>query len=208
MKGTKLSILFLNLLISSNLWAAFGSGWSTYPMLIDNRFLSTELTGDLSNDGGLGFQGRYIHKVNKATVIDGGLGFSGGERSGRIFASVDYELFPDYMKQPKVSFKAGIENSREYDQRNTKISFTPLVSKGFNFWGKEAYPYAAFPMGVSLENNSKSYETFMNLSLGITGKLPIKNFTHLTANFEGTLNIKDSSSGVFLGIAFPLHSQM
>lgn len=205
MKYAKLSILFLNLLITSNLWAALGSGWSTYPMLIDNSFLSTELVGDLSNDGGVGFQGRYTHKVNKSTVIDGGLGFSGGQRSGRIFAGVDYELFPDYMKQPKVSFKAGIENSKEYTQRKTKISFTPIVSKGFNFWGKEAYPYVAVPMGVSLENTSKSYDTFLNLSLGVTGKIPIKNFTHLTANLEGTLNVKDSSSGVFLGIAFPLN---
>ena len=97
MKYAKLSILFLNLLITSNLWAALGSGWSTYPMLIDNSFLSTELVGDLSNDGGVGFQGRYTHKVNKSTVIDGGLGFSGGQRSGRIFAGVDYELFPDYI---------------------------------------------------------------------------------------------------------------
>ncbi len=172
MKQLKWVVFFSLLFLSTRLLAMWGTGWSTYPMLIDNRFLSTEFTGDLSTDGGIGFQGRYTHKINKSTVAEAGVGFSGGQRSGRLFVGVDYELFPDYMKQPRISVKTTIENSKEYNYRKNKIGVAPIVSKGFNFWGREAYPYASFPVGVSLDADSRLYDTFMKLSMGITAKIP------------------------------------
>lgn len=197
-------LTLISLLFSTHLWAIWGTGWSTYPMLIDNKFLSTEVTGDLSNNGGVGLQGRYIQKLNRATVLDGGIGFSGGERSGRVFAGLDYEIFPDYQAQPRISVKATFENSREFNLRKNKIGMNPIVSKGFNFWGKEAYPYLSAPMGISLDNGTQSYDTFMKVSAGITGKIPYGPLSHLTANLEGTINVKNSYSGVFLGLSFPI----
>ncbi len=200
----KLGLIIL-LLAPISSFAYWGTGVSTYPMLMDNKFLSTEFTGDLSSDGGLGFQGRYTQKISQSTIVDAGVGFSGGERTGRIFASVDYEIFPDYQQQPRISAKAYFENSAEYGKRKNVIGVMPVFSKGFNFWGKEAYPYASLPIGVSLNKDNKSYDTFMKLSLGVSGKIPYPALSHLTASVEGTLNIKDSYSGLYAALHFPIN---
>jgi len=203
----KKSLLFISMLMAPILssYGYWGTGVSTYPMLMDNKFLSTEITGDFSANGGLGFQGRYTQKINQSTIVDAGVGFSGGDRTGRIFASIDYEIFPDYQKQPRISTKAFYENSAEDGQRKNIIGVIPTFSKGFNFWGQEAYPYASVPMGVSLDKNNKSYDTFLKLSLGISGKIPYESLKHLTASVEGTLNIKDSYSGLYMALHFPIN---
>ncbi len=41
--------------------------------------------------------------------------------------------------------------------------------------------------------------------MGITGKVPVEGYGHLTANLEGMLNLKDSYSGLYMGLAFPMN---
>ena len=82
---------------------------------------------------------------------------------------------------------------------------TPVFSKGFSFWGVEGFPYASIPLAISLNGSKKSYETIATLSVGLTGKVPFQGYRHLTANLEGMLNIKDSYSGLFCGLAFPMN---
>jgi hypothetical protein len=208
----KKNLIYINaiflFLLSAPAWAIWGIGLSSKPMLSEHRYLSTEFTGDLSANGGVGIQGRYTHKVNKATLLDGGIGFSGGERSGNVFVGADYEIFPDYMQQPRFSLKATLESSREYNERKNKIGISPIFSKGFNFWGNDGYPYASVPMGVNLDSKTKSYDTFMKVSVGIIGKIPLEYFEGVTANIEGSMNLKGSSTGVFLGLSFPIHPNL
>ena len=182
-----------------------GVGFSSYPLMIDKKFISLEMTGNLSSNGGLGVQGRFTQKLHSRMTIDGGIGISGGRLSGRVFAGLDYEFFPDYMKQPRFSVKGMLQNVKDGDTRKNIFGVSPVFSKGFSFWGYEGFPYASIPLAISLNGSQKSYETIANLSMGITGKVPVSGYGHLTANLEGMLNIKDSYSGLYMGLAFPMN---
>tara|TARA_B100000029_G_scaffold2821_1_gene3423 strand:+ start:3106 stop:3723 length:618 start_codon:yes stop_codon:yes gene_type:complete len=199
-----LSGLIATILFSTLSWSS-GIGISSYPLMIDKKYVSLEMTGVLSSEGGFGVQGRYTQKLHSKMTLDAGLGISGGKRSGRIFAGLDYEFFPDYMKQPRFSVKALIQNVKEGMNRKNMFGITPVFSKGFSFWGIEGFPYASIPLAISLNGSEKSYETIANLSVGLTGKIPFQGYRHLTANLEGMLNIKDSYSGLFCGLAFPMN---
>jgi hypothetical protein len=190
--------------LSFNAWS-YGIGVSTFPMMTDKKWVTGEFTGIASDGGGVGLQARYSQKLNSALMIDAGAGFGGGDRSNRIFAGADFEILPDYMNQPRVSIKSSLINAREFDTRRNILSIAPTISKGFSFWGNEAYPFMSIPLGLSLENGSKTYETIASVNLGIAGHLPIEGYRHLMGNIEGTFNLKDSYSGVFFGVSYPLN---
>lgn len=183
---------------------AYGIGQSTMPMLSGSKSIATELTGITSDAGGMGMQVRYTQKLDEKLVLDGGIGISGGDRSQRIFVGADYEIYPDYMQQPRVSVKGILERSTEFDQGITKISLAPTVTKGFSFWGKEAYPYVALPVGLSLNGDTQTYETAMSLNTGINGQLPIEGFKHLNGTMEIQVGLKDSFTAFLAGVTFTL----
>ncbi len=192
------------LLASSSVWG-YGTGISTYPLMLQKRYISAEFTGITSAGGGVGLQGRYTQKINDSIIWDIGLGMGGGERTSRVFAAADFELFPDYQRQPRVSIKINLENSKDFDVRKNSIGFAPTFSKGFLFWGKEAYPFISVPYNISLNSLGNTYQTNANFNVGVTGNLPIEGYKHLTATLEGTIKIKDSYSGIFLGISYPMN---
>ena len=185
---------------------AYGTGLSSFPLEVETKLLSAEFTGITSTGGGIGMQARYTQKLSEKGTIDAGLGISGGERSARLFAGYDYELFPDYENQPRTSLKAFIENSKEFGVRRNILGVAPTVSKGFSFWGKEAFPYISIPYGISLDGGSNSYKTTMSANIGISGVIPadIGPDKQLTANAEAIVGLKDSFSGVFIGVAYPI----
>lgn len=185
---------------------AYGTGLSTYPLEVESKFISAELTGITSAGGGVGMQARFTDKLTDKGTIDAGLGISGGERSARLFAGYDFELFPDYENQPRTSIKAFIENSKEFNARRNIFGVAPTVSKGFTFWGKEAFPYLSLPYGVSLNSKNNSYSTTLSANLGISGLIPadIGADKQLTASAEAIISLKNSFSGVFLGVAYPI----
>ncbi len=191
--------------LSTSTLFAYGTGISTYPLMSEKKLLTTEFTGIVSENGGVGLQARYTQKINNVAVVDAGIGLSGGERTGRVFAGIDYEIFPDYKKQPRVSIKSTFEYAKEYNLPFNIIEIAPTVSKGFSFWGYEGFPYATLPISLSLESQHKTYETMANMTVGIAGKLPFEGYTHLTGNIETILNLKDSYSAVFLGVSYPIN---
>lgn len=203
MKMSKALLFVAAVLTAPSVWA-YGIGQSSFPLMEKQQFLSTEITGITSTGGGVGIQGRYTRKISKQLIVDGGIGLSGGERANRIFAGADWEIFPDYMSQPKFSIKTTFENAKEFNFRKNVLSVAPVVSKGFNFWGKEAFPFVAIPLGVQLINETKQYETVANLNLGVLGNLPIDGYEKLTTSVEFTLGIKDSYTGLFVGLSYPL----
>jgi hypothetical protein len=203
-KSLALAFGFSMALFSSNVFA-YGVGISTFPMMTDKKFLTTEFTGIMNEGGGVGLQARYSQKMNHALMLEAGAGLGGGERSNRFFVGADYELFPDYMNQPRISMKTSLSNAREFDVRRNVLSVAPTISKGFSFWGEEAYPFLSIPMGLSLESGSKTYETVAAMSMGITGHLPIDGYREWTGNLEGTVNLRNSYSGIFFGISYPIN---
>lgn len=199
----------ITLTVLSGLFAtnafAYGTGISTFPLEVEKKFISAEVTGVTSTGGGLGLQTRFTSKLNEKTTFDAGLGISGGERSARLFAGYDYELFPDYQSQPRTSLKAFFENSKEFGVSRNIIGLAPTFSKGFSFWGHEAFPYLSIPLGISLNGQSNTYATTISANLGIAGMLPIQTGSKkLTASAEAVIGLKDSYSGVFMGLAYPI----
>jgi len=184
---------------------AYGVGQSTYPMGEGKKLISTEFTGITSDEGGMGMQVRYTQKVNRIFSYDVGLGISGGDRAQRMFVGADYEIYPDYLRQPRFSIKANLERAEEFENQNTIVSMAPTISKGFNFWGKEAFPYVSLPIGLSLNGDEKSYENTISLNTGINGQLPIKGYRHLKGNLELQVGLKDSFTAFLAGVSFPMN---
>jgi hypothetical protein len=184
---------------------AYGTGVSTYPLQTDDKFIAAELTGITSNGGGLGLQTRFTQKITEKATVDAGLGISGGERSARLFASYDHELFPDYQSQPRISLKAFVENSKEFEVRRNILGFAPTISKGFSFWGKEAFPYLSLPYGISLDGTKNAYQTTLSANLGVTGNLPTEwSAKQIVASAEMILGLRNTFSGLFVGFAYPI----
>jgi hypothetical protein len=184
---------------------AYGTGYISYPLSPQKRLVSTEFTGITSTGGGVGLQGRFTQRINEKMILDAGLGIGAGERDSRVFVGADYELFPDYMKQPRISLKTTWTNAKEFDVRRNIFSFAPTVSKGFSFWGEEAFPFFSLPVGVNLNGDDNTYETQINANLGITGNLPIEGYRNLMGTVEATVGVKDSFTALFLGVSYPLN---
>lgn len=184
---------------------AYGVGQSTHPMAEGKKLISTEFTGITSDDGGMGMQVRYTQKLNRIFSYDVGLGISGGDRAQRLFVGADYEIYPDYLRQPRFSIKANLERAEEFEKTNTIVSVAPTISKGFNFWGKEAFPYVSLPVGLSLNGDEKSYENTISLNTGINGQLPFKGYRHLNGNLEVQVGLKDSFTAFLAGVSFPMN---
>ena len=183
----------------------YGLGISTHPLGLQKKIINAEVGGVISNGTGAGVQARYVQKINPVMVIDGGIGASGGDRSSRFFLGSDFLILPDYGYQPRFSLKTTLENAKEFGGRHNILSVSPTVSKGFSFWGYEAYPFVGLPVGLNLDNDSKTYNSQIMAALGATGRIPIKGYERFMANLEGNINIKDGYSSVFVGISYPLN---
>lgn len=184
---------------------AYGVGQSTSPMQEGKKLISTEMTGIASDNGGMGMQVRYTQKLNRILSFDGGLGISGGDRAQRLFIGADYEIYPDYLRQPRFSMKANIERAEEFEETKTIVSIAPTVSKGFNFWGKEAFPYVSIPVGLNLNGDKKSYESTISLNTGINGNIPLKGYRHLKGNLEVQVGVQNSFTAFLAGVSFPMN---
>ncbi len=205
MKTTRFCALIAGLTLSAGA-LAHGVGYSTFPLTKNKKLISTEMTGDLSTGGGMGLQARFVTRPDfiKGT-FDAGIGIAGGDRDFRLFTGYDHELYPDYKNQPRISVKGMLERVTEFGDTKNKITFSPNVTKGFSFWGHEGYPYIGLPVGLALNASNQTYENVAELAMGVTGKFPVRGYTHLTANLEANLNVLNSYSGVRVGISYPIN---
>lgn len=205
MKNVKTLAIGVLLAAGTQAAYAYGTGISSYPLQEDDKYISAEATGITSAGGGLGMQARFTQKINEKATVDAGLGIAGGERSARLFAGYDHELFPDYESQPRFSLKAFVENSKEFNVRRNILGIAPTLSKGFSFWGKEAFPYLAIPYGISLDGSKNSYQSTLNANLGVTSTLPKEwSEKQITASAELNVNLKNSYTGFSIGINYPI----
>ncbi len=194
-------VLVLALFVVSRIFAN-GTGYSSHPIPEAERMINIEAIGITSDNGGLGIQGRYTHRLNTDLTLDGGLGISGGDRESRVFVGADYMLFPDYEMQPRFSLKGAYTLSNEFDSTTHNWSIAPTVSKGLSIWDQEIYPFLAVPVGLQLISEGKKYETTITASLGATAPLMIENAEKLFVNAEINIDLKDSYTGFFTGLGY------
>lgn len=199
----KLALIAL-MTFSQSAWS-YGTGWLNSPLESNKRLVSTEVTGITSSGGGIGVQARFTQKLTSKLAIDAGLGFAGGAYSGRVFAGVDYEVLPDYMNQPRFAVKFSFENTKVSSRAQNVFGVAPTFSKGLSFWGDEAYPFISLPMTVNLDKGSSTYTSTISANIGVTGKLPIDGFRNVTGTVEAMIKVKDTYSGILVGLAFPIN---
>ncbi len=199
----KLILITASLIGSSAL--ALGVGNSSFPMMTGKKFISTEFTGTTTDDGGMGLQVRYTQKMNPQLTMDAGIGIAGGDRSQRVFFGADYELYPDYMQQPKISLRTKLTRAEEFEETRTIVSLAPTVSKGFNVYGNEAFPYVSLPFGLNLNSDKRTYESTVSLNMGVNGRLPVEGYKHLNGNAEVQFGLKESYTAMVLGLSFPMN---
>ena len=198
----KFALLLMTLVVGQ----AFGNtvGLSTHPFSMKKNALSAGIDNYFSNGEGTGFSARYLRRINQSLNVDAGFGFTDGDRSSRFFAGADYEIIPDYGRQPRVSIKGLLENTDFDGDTVNSIGFAPTISKGFSFWGEEGYPFLSLPYRIHLNDDTGEYETAIGLTLGMTGNLPIDDFRNLIGNIEATIDIDNNYSALVLGIGYAL----
>lgn len=179
-------------------------GLSTHPLSMNNRVITTEFDNYFSSGDGMGITAKYFQNVDSKLNAEAGVSVNGGNTASRMFAAADYEIFPDYGRQPRLSAKAIIDTKDFDGDRINSIAIAPTVSKGFSFWGNEAFPYAALPMSVGLNTDEGTYETSTALAMGVTGRIPLQGYEKLIGNIETNFNLRNSYTAIVMGVSMPL----
>ena len=191
-------------LLSLPSWSLSVIGHANYPLKKEDKLISLEATSSMSEGGNLGLQSRYTYKSSGRMIVDMGIGTGSGHRAGHVFTNLEYEIYPDYIRQPKFAFQAGFRSVKEYSKRSNQFLISPLLSKGLNIGHREIFPFIALPIGVSLERNTSTYRSFANINTGLTGQLPFRGYEHFLGTIEGSLNLRNSYSEILVGISYPM----
>lgn len=200
----KIGLMMLSFLMGSTAALASTIGVSTHPFTMQKQVISTEFHNYSSGGTGKGLSARYLNNVSDRVNVDAGATITDGERANKIFAGADFLLIPDYGRQPRVSIKGLLETMSLDGSRINSFGAAPTLSKGFSFWGKEAFPFIALPVRVSLNEENNTYQTQTAMALGITGRIPAAGFENLVANLETNISIRNSYSAIILGISLPI----
>ncbi len=179
-------------------------GVSNHPFLMKKHIFTTEYNNYHNAGSGMGITAKYNNRVSDTLNVDAGFGFTDGERESRFFAGADMQIIPDYGRQPKFSIKGTLETENIDGDRINSFGAAPTISKGFVMWGKEAFPFVALPMKVSLNESEKEYETSTALAFGMTGRLPIEGINNLVGNIEANMSLRNSYSSLVMGVSLPI----
>ncbi|MBT4790011.1 MAG: hypothetical protein HON90_00445 [Halobacteriovoraceae bacterium] len=179
-------------------------GVSNHPFSMNKHIISTEYNNYMNDGSGMGLSAKYMQRVSDQLNVDAGFGFTDGERASRMFVGADMQLIPDYGRQPRVSLKGFLERESTDGERFNSFGFAPTVSKGFAFWGKEAFPFVSLPMKVSLNESEKIYESSTALALGISGRLNVAGIKNLVGNIETNISLRNSYSALMMGVSVPI----
>lgn len=196
--------LLLGTMILSTVATANTVGISTHPFTMKKQVITTEFNNYMSNGTGSGITAKYFQRVSEGISFDAGFGITDGDRANRIFMGADFGLIPDYGRQPRVSIKGMLETMDFDGERLNSFGVAPTISKGFAFWGKEAFPFVAVPVKVSLNADENTYETSTAIAAGVTGRLPMDGYENLVYNIETNMSIRNSYSSIVMGISLPI----
>lgn len=179
-------------------------GWSVYPLKENQKIITAQFGGVFSGEGGYGITASYLQKLSPKWDVEAGAGFTGGDEGFTLYGAGNYELFPDYDKQPKVTLKGWYQYSDVSSSSVNRFYISPLVSKSTVLWGAETFPYVGIPTGVNLNYDNKQYSLFSALTLGISGNIPWEKMKNVMMLVEAKLNITGAYSGISFGFSHSL----
>ena len=197
-------ILLLTALISASVMANI-VGVSTHPFTMQKQVMTTEFNSYMGEGGGLGLTARYFNRINEDVSLDAGVGIASGDRANRFFVGSDIMIFPDYDNQPRVSSKVWLETGEVLEERRNKIGIAPTISKGFNFWGSEGFPFLALPVAVDMNETESTYQITTGLGVGITGNIKMNGYEQLIGSIEGNVGFNSGESSIVMGLSLPLN---
>lgn len=196
--------LFLGTVLLSQVASASTIGVSSHPFTMQKQVIRTEFSNYGSNGAGSGINASYFKRLNERVNFDAGFGISDGKSASKVFAGADFELIPDYGRQPRISIKTLLDSQNYNGDRINSFGAAPTLSKGFSFWGNEAFPFVALPVKVGLNADDNTFQTSTALAAGITGRLPFAGFENLVANLETNIAIRNTNSSIVLGVSLPI----
>ena len=200
----KKSLLTLGLTIFTMSASASTIGVSAHPFTMKKHIFTTEVGSYLTNGTGTGITAKYFQRVNDRVNFDAGFGITDGDRASRMFMGADVEMTPDYGRQPRFSVKGSLETEKIDGERINSFGAAPTISKGFSFWGNEAFPFVSLPVKISLNDSTSEYETVTALATGITGRLPVAGMRDLTGNVEANFSLRNGYTALVMGLSLPI----
>lgn len=170
-------------------------GLSAHDFTKGKLFLTGEVFAKLNNDTGGGVQLQGTFRVDEKIKVNGGYAYHSGISNHRFFVGADYEVFPDYRDQPRVSVKGLLEAIIPKHGSRFSIGLAPVISKGIAVDDKYLYPFISLP----IFRNMGSYKSFWQMALGLGTTLNLN--SEFIINFEANIELKDYSSSILLGIS-------
>lgn len=186
------------LLSFSFLLRAENVGLSAYELSIkEKNYLTAEAVAKFTNETGVGFQARWTHLYTEKIKFDGGYAFNSGHRDQRLFAGLDYEIFPDYKLQPRISLKGLVDFVKSGSHFGVLLGVAPIVSKGVAIGSVHTYPFVALPIKRLFSSHSQ-FEIGINWGVGVSlGDRGV-------VTFESNINLGNTSGSILIGLSASL----
>lgn len=200
MKKTNILKTFLIsylILMSAYTVKAQNIGLSAYDFTHLGTYVTGEAIAKYSGDTGIGAGVRLTHTLSREMKIDAGYNFHDGFQKHRFFSGFDYELFPDYQYQPRMSLKGLLEVVDDQSGTSMVIGLAPIFSKGVALGSVHTYPFVGLPL-KKLIGESSDFEAYLALGSGV------KLTERAMFNFETNINLSEGSSSLLLGLSASL----
>ena len=179
-------------------------GISNQPFMMKKHAISTEFNNYNNAGSGMGLTAKYYRYINESVTMDAGFGFTDGDRASKFNLGADIQIIPDYGRQPRISAKVLTETENIDSDRINSFGIAPTISKGIAISGKELFPFISLPMKVSLNTDSKEYETSTAISLGASGRIPLEGVKNMIGNIETNISLRNSYSSLVVGVSLPI----
>lgn len=114
----------------------------------------------LSQDSGLGMNGKYTQGISDLFELMGMVGGGSGAKNFRAGVAGIFDFFPDSEGQPGLGLAAQGVYARRRDVGRFDFTFTPYIHKLFSLEnGNAIAPFAALPLGWGFKSDGVDWLT-------------------------------------------------
>ena len=164
-------ILLLSFFLSLHSWASV-VGVSTNPLSEDQKLITAEMSGYMSQRREMGAGLRYTQQVDETRVLDAAVSGAQNSRGFAFGAGVDFELLHEEIERPRVSLKSFFLQENFERTNSTLVGLAPTIRKNLSFSGLEVFPYLALPNGIKINNQTSEFVYSSAMTLGASLPFP------------------------------------